>query len=204
MRNTIGLATIACLIAGCSGIGSGGRPAGQPANAPPADASTGATFTSASAGPSPRPSLARLPDVPPPSCRLTKPTPAFAAPPPAPRQPPASYHAAWFGTAALWTMLRRGGEVWAGLPQDADGFGQKTFWWSARWDVNSELQPAISVTGRRLDEQGSFSTSGLGTNAGADFGVAMLIGVTVPTAGCWRLTGTYRGVTLSYVVWVAG
>jgi hypothetical protein len=30
----------------------------------------------------------------------------------------------------------------------------------------------------------------------------MLIGVAVPTTGCWRITATYRGATLSYVAWV--
>ena len=101
-------------------------------------------------------------------------------------------------------MLNRHGEVWARLPQDHDGFGQKTFWWSANWDPDAEPEPAISVSGRQLDGTGRFETSGLGTNAHADFGTAMLMGVEVPAAGCWRLTGTYRGKNLSYVVWVAG
>ena len=94
--------------------------------------------------------------------------------------------------------------MWTDLPQDANGFGQKTFWWSTLWDFNTELQPAIAVAGLRLDGAGRFTTRGLGTNAGADFGIAMLIGVDIPAAGCWRLTGTYRGQSLSYVVWVPG
>ena len=40
------------------------------------------------------------------------------------------YDAGWYGNARLWTMLRHGGEVWTNLPRAADGFGQKTFWWS--------------------------------------------------------------------------
>jgi len=67
-------------------------------------------------------------------------------------------------------MLRRAGEVWYNLPRATDGFGQKTFWWSADWDVANELQPAISVTGRRLDGPGRFTSPGPGTNATADFG----------------------------------
>ena len=55
----------------------------------------------------------------------------------------------------------------------------------------------------RLDGPGQFKSDGRGTNAFADFGAAMLVGVTIPTTGCWELTGTYRGERLSYVVRVA-
>jgi hypothetical protein len=30
----------------------------------------------------------------------------------------------------------------------------------------------------------------------------MLVGVYVPTPGCWEITGEYRGEKLSFVVWV--
>ena len=99
-------------------------------------------------------------------------------------------------------MLSRDGETWLDLPHGPDGFGQKTFWWSADFNVNLELQPALAVSGRRLDEAGSFVSSGPGTNAQADFGSAMLMGIDVPSAGCWEITGTYRDATLSYVVWI--
>jgi hypothetical protein len=101
-------------------------------------------------------------------------------------------------------MLRHGGEVWFDLPRGADGLGQKTFWWSADFDVVNEPQPTISVTGRQLDGFGRFASPAPGTNAGADFGSAMLIGVGVPTAGCWEITATYKRATLSYVAWVGG
>ena len=55
------------------------------------------------------------------------------------------------------------------------------------------------MTGARLDGTGTLESSG-GTNASADFGTAMLVGVEFPTAGCWQLTGRYRNATLSYVV----
>ena len=137
------------------------------------------------------------------ACPLTAPTETFVAPSPAPERPPQSYRAEWFGTRSLWTLLDREGEVWASLPEGPDGFGQKTFWWSADWDPDAEPEPEISVTGRRLDAPGQFVTDGPGTNAFADFGAAMLVGVAIPTTGCWELTGTYRGESLSYVVRVA-
>jgi hypothetical protein len=140
------------------------------------------------------------------SCHLTKPTHPFLPPVEysAPARPPAYYDAEWYGTGRLWTMLRHGGEVWFDLPRGADGLGQKTFWWSADFDVNHEPQPAISVAGRQLDGSGRFASLAPGTNAGADFGSAMLIGVGVPTTGCWEITATYKRATLSYIAWVSG
>ena len=140
------------------------------------------------------------------TCHLTKPTHPFVplAEYNAPARPPAYYDAEWYGTGRLWTMLRHGGEVWFDLPRGADGLGQKTFWWSADFDVIHEPQPAISVAGRQLDGFGRFASPAPGTNAGADFGSAMLIGVGVPTTGCWEITATYRRATLSYVAWVSG
>ena len=100
-------------------------------------------------------------------------------------------------------MLRFEGEIWTGLPRGpSGGYGQKTFWWSARWPWREELMPVITVTGHRLDGPGSFQAGPPGTNAGADFGMAMLIGVEIPSTGCWEITGSYRGARLSYVVWV--
>lgn len=79
--------------------------------------------------------------------------------------------------------------------------GQKTFWWSIEWPgADDEPEPAITVVGTRLDGPGTF-TAGPGTNAGrADFGQAMLVGVEIPTAGCWQITASYRDAVLSYVV----
>jgi hypothetical protein len=31
----------------------------------------------------------------------------------------------------------------------------------------------------------------------------MVAGIFIPTLGCWRITGHYRGEELSYVVWVS-
>jgi hypothetical protein len=137
------------------------------------------------------------------SCAVTRPDPPFVAPSPHLESAPASYGSAWFGSAQLWTMLNYEGEVWAQLPKGPDGFGQKTFWWSADWRPGDEPEPAITVTGTRLDGPGTLRSAG-GTNAGADFGVAMLVGIEIPTAGCWQITGQYRDASLSYVVRVEG
>lgn len=134
-------------------------------------------------------------------CDVTRPIPRFAAPSPYPESPPAYYESDWFGSRALWTMLDRDGEVWAqsSLPHGPGGLTQKRFYWSADRIPQDDLNPAITVTGTRLDGPGTFEF-GPGTNASADFGPAMLVGVEFPTPGCWQLTARYRDAELSDVV----
>ncbi len=93
--------------------------------------------------------------------------------------------------------------VWRGLatPQ---GFRDKVFWWSVDWDWKTEMRPKLIVTGRRLDAAAPPATVSRATNAhnAADIVHAMLVGVEIPTGGCWELKGEYRGQALSYIVWV--
>ena len=136
------------------------------------------------------------------ACPVTRPDPAFAAPSPYPSSAPRA-GSAWFGTPELWTMLDADGEVWpaSGVPEVS--VKEKTFWWSSAWNARSEQEPAITVTGKRLDGPGSFR-SDHGTNATAPDlgGDAMLVGVEFPSPGCWQLTAEYRDAALSYVVWI--
>ncbi len=70
------------------------------------------------------------------------------------------------------------------------------------WEV--EPQPALVVTGRRLDAPAPPLAASRATHAIAgDIGLAMLVGVRLPTPGCWEITGEYAGTPLSFVVWVA-
>jgi hypothetical protein len=155
----------------------------------------------ASAVPSPAPDATETPPpTPTPTCDVTRPDKPFVPPKPFPATPPGYYEATWYGSAHLWAMLRDGGEIWGPwLFASPPGLPQKTFWWSADWVPREELEPAITVVGRRLDAPGSFRF-GPGTNATADFGTAMLVGIDIPTYGCWELTAKYREATLSYVV----
>ena len=137
------------------------------------------------------------------ACDVTQPEPAFVPPKGFVATPPAYYESTWYGSTHLWTMLRDGGEVWGpGLSISPTGLPQKTFWWSADWVVRDELEPDISVTGRRLDGPGSFTFGSPGTNASADFGTAMLVGIDIPSYGCWEITARYREARISYIVLV--
>jgi hypothetical protein len=190
----VGLAAVVLIAVVAIGTATGGSPGGGPGAGTVATPSRTATSTPTAASATAGESAASV-------CHPTLPIPVFVAPPPFPAKPPAYYGAAWYGSEHLWTMLDTSGETWEGLPSTAAGYGQKTWWWSVDWSMRTELEPAISVTGRRLDGPGTFE-AGPGTNGTADFGTAMLVGVDVPTTGCWELTGRYRSASLSYVVLV--
>jgi hypothetical protein len=97
-------------------------------------------------------------------------------------------------------MLDIDGEVWPGAA--SPGPGQKTWWWSTHFPGGAqESVPRIAVTARLLDIGApTLTLAEEGTNGAADFGSAMLVGVQLPSAGCWELTATYKGHSLSYVV----
>jgi hypothetical protein len=124
-------------------------------------------------------------------------------PPFAPPDPPTLYaNSFWYGTAALWTEARLDG-TWRRLPYYDGAFSQKVFWWRQGYDPWSEQQPNLVVTGRRLDAPAPPLRADRATNAfAADIKAAMLVGVNIPTPGCWEITGQYAGTTLSFVVWV--
>jgi hypothetical protein len=176
--------------------------------------SRGATSTPTSsptgtAGPSPTPTVELLPAFPPSTCPVTRPGEQTFTPPESyPANPPALYDAIWYGSDSLWTMLNPEGEVWNNLPY-ADNSGtsgrvQKTFWWREGYQQVDEPRPDILVTGQRLDKPGAtFSAGSPGTNGmRADIGSFMLVGIEIPTPGCWEITGHYEETTLSYVVWI--
>lgn len=142
-------------------------------------------------------------------CPVTQPTtPPFTAPAPYP-PPPDGYF--WHGADALWTGLPLDG-VWWGLPKQADGsFGQKLFVWRAGYDPVQEPQPALIVSGRRLDGDAPPLTGHIpATHAFApDIHSAMLTGLTIPAAGCWEVTATYAAANgdspaLTFVVAIEG
>lgn len=139
------------------------------------------------------------PEVPPACAVTTPPEVVFTAPLPYPANAPYP-NEFWYGSADLWTMLPVDG-AWRGLPFSSTGFTQKVFWWRADYDPYAEPQPALTVVGRRLDGEAPALRAASATHAlHADFHAAMLVGVDVPTAGCWQITGTYGAAALSFVV----
>jgi hypothetical protein len=135
-------------------------------------------------------------------CRTTRATdPPFVPPTPYPSTAPQGHF--WFGSDQFWTLLPSEG-AWDGLPHNELGLRQKIFWWRPGFDGRLEPVPALTVTGRRLDGPGTYVHRAPATNAShPDFGGwAMLTGVDIPDAGCWELTGRYRGQALTFVIWI--
>jgi hypothetical protein len=123
---------------------------------------------------------------------------------PEPHSPSAPWEGIfWFGSGHLWTALHNDG-VWYGLPETSDGFTQKIMWWSRLYNLPDEPEPALVVSGRRLDGEAPALRFYGATNAMADdIGEAMLTGVEFPTLGCWEVTGRYKKSGLTFVVWIA-
>jgi hypothetical protein len=100
----------------------------------------------------------------------------------------------WYGTESLWTVL----------PSDANDYApRKSVWWSTKFGGGSaEPSPEISVTWRRLDTVDTpvIANESKGTNAYtvAD-GWFMIGGIDPIEPGCWGVTASYKGATLSYV-----
>ena len=120
-------------------------------------------------------------------------------PPSPPFVPPAPYSTDasggfWYGTDALWTRLSFQGD-WS-----TAGIGQKFFVWSRGYDWRTARQPELIVTGKRLDGDAPPIAVAGGTNARIGGMYAMLIGVRVPTSGCWELTAYHDGHMLTFVV----
>ncbi len=144
-----------------------------------------------------------VPHDPPAICPVMVPQePPFIAPEPySPNAPSADWF--WHGSNSLWTEIPQDG-IWYGLPHNPEGYTQKVFWWREGYVWNEEPQPALTVTGERLDAAAPPLIVSRATNAYAsDIGSAMLVGVDFPTLGCWKITGKYGKVELSFVVWVA-
>ena len=109
----------------------------------------------------------------------------------------------WYGSNSLWTAVPKNG-VWFGLPHNPEGYTQKVFWWREGYIWTEEPEPALTVSGERLDAAAPPLNASKATNAYAsDIGSAMLVGVGFPTPGCWKVTGQYKTSELSFVVWVA-
>jgi hypothetical protein len=69
------------------------------------------------------------------------------------------------------------------------------------YDWRTETTPRLRVTGRRLDAPALAVTSSDATNGfEPSMGAFMLLGLELPAAGCWELTGHYHGHSLRLVV----
>lgn len=123
-------------------------------------------------------------------CTPTLPGEGFAPPEPYPTAP-VQENGVWFGTDDLWTVLAVDGEY----------AQRKSVWWSTSFPGGArEESPKIHVAWTRLDDVEVIDNGGTGTNAYTDDeGWFMIGGIDPETPGCWMVTATYKGASLSYV-----
>ena len=107
----------------------------------------------------------------------------------------------WYGTPALWTNLPIDG-IWQELPHDKDGYVQKVVFWSEDFEALSQPNPALTLSGRRLDDWAPTFSLSDATHGFDETGSFMLIGISIPNEGCWEITTEYRDEKLTYVVLV--
>lgn len=138
------------------------------------------------------------------TCPVTKP-PVNSFVPPWPYSASPGKESFWFGTDRLWTVLP-GDADWSALPHQNGTYRQKLFWFRAVYDSHAEPYPKLRVTGTRLDGLAPPLAADEHANAGwqRQDQPFIVIGINIPTVGCWKITGRYGDGDdqLSYVVWV--
>lgn len=105
----------------------------------------------------------------------------------------------WYGNSALWVGVPLYGVLPAGRP---DG----TAWAASEWGTKFPWWPVIpgklTITARRLDGPSTGFHSQIA--APGSIGKARFIpsGLLWPASGCWQVTGTVSGHSLTFVAWV--
>jgi|ERR1051326_7340157 hypothetical protein len=127
-------------------------------------------------------------------CQTTLPIPSFTPPSGYPQD--SSPGTFWYGTPKLWTHLSADG-IWKGNGSGGS-YVTKLVFWRQGFDWRTERNPNFVVTARRLD---GGAPAVVLTHARPVFITtdhpAMMVGLTVPTAGCWNISAYYGGTQSS-------
>jgi hypothetical protein len=146
------------------------------------------------------PTTSRVPDA----CPVTKPSERpFVPPAPHPAKPIADRF--WFGSDRLWTTLPANGTLRLGHYTSSDPtFREKLPFWRQGYDPHSEPRPNLKVSGKRIDAIAPpLQTNGNGNGSWTKNDQFIMTGINFPTAGCWKITGSYNDEELTFVVWVS-
>jgi len=98
----------------------------------------------------------------------------------------------WYGNGAFWFLVEKGGELPA-------MFNRRTHRWQSKLPVWREATGFLTFAARRLDgPSDGFKafTSGYGTRS---FNATRLVWSGL---GCWRITGTVGGRSLTFVTFL--
>jgi hypothetical protein len=126
-------------------------------------------------------------------------------PPDSPFTPPAPYDSMraadgefWYGTAALWTKLSVDG-VWH-TEHNVDrngGYVTKLIFWSRAFDSRKEHEPQLILTAKRLDGDAPQIAQVAGVTVFVLGKPGIMIGVHIPTPGCWEVSTHYHETTVT-------
>lgn len=133
-------------------------------------------------------------------CPTTLPTRVYV--PPAPYPQSQSADGFWYGSDELRMQLPWNG-VWHtnGNVDTHGGLRTKLVFWHRGFDWRKEREPDISFTATRLDaEAPAITIQGASPVFISTAWPAMMIGVDVPTVGCWEFTARYHAHVLRFVV----
>jgi hypothetical protein len=148
---------------------------------------------------------ATLSDDVPDTCPVTKPYQTSLFVPPSPYPAKASPGMFWFGTDRLWTSLKEN-PIWKlgrAAPNDPT-LREKLFYWRQGYSVDTEPQPTLTVTGRRLDSPAQPLLADKASNGWVNRNQPFIVtAVNFPTVGCWEVTARYTADDLTFVVWIS-
>jgi hypothetical protein len=128
-------------------------------------------------------------------------TPRFV--PPSPYWQDASKEMFWYGSNSLWTLLGIQGTWYIdrNALENRGVYSTKLVYWRQGFDWRTEVDPDLRVIAKRLDRKAPLV---LAAPAHAVFVTrtrpAMMVGIDIPSAGCWELTAEYHEHKLSFVV----
>jgi hypothetical protein len=174
----------------------------------------GLTFTQTPSAAEPPAEKIATQNIPPASCRVTRPENGFTPPAPFPSDPESDHPLSWgppngskrfwFGSAKLWTVLPVDG-VWRALTFSVEGnyaYFNKLPWFHQAFPKDSGT---LTITGKRLDGPAPSFTETEEINAwgrGKSGVEGLMGGISTPVFGCWLVTGRYKDEEISFTVWV--
>jgi len=146
-----------------------------------------------SAAPGAKPSMAGSPHRLSAQARCPVTRPMTDASPPALPPLPVPYIHGWYGNAALWVGVPTGGVLSAMRPYGTPWpheWGTKFPWWRV-------LAGKLTITARRLDGP----SAGFHAEVPDGYGATGFVpsGLIWPAPGCWQVTGTVAGRSLTFV-----
>jgi hypothetical protein len=135
---------------------------------------------------------------------LTTIAPALAFVPPAPLSaisPWASRGGFWYGTDWLWTNVAFDW-TWRMRNNVGDGrlYRTKLQYWSKTFDARIQSQPELTVTGKRLDREAPLVLAERANPSPTPNFTVWMTAINIQAAGCWEISSSYEGHTLTFVV----